>query len=95
MARFAVIEEGVVTNVVMADSKESAELVTGSDCVESDIANIGDPYVNGNFVITTPEETEEEYTPGRLVRGIGLTPEEQELRDSLIAGASESGREEK
>jgi hypothetical protein len=34
MANFAVINDGVVVNVIIADSKEVAETVTGLDCVE-------------------------------------------------------------
>ena len=95
MARFAVIKNDVVENVIVADSKETAEIVTGLECIESDIANIGDPYVNGEFEITIPEPEVDEYVTPRLVLGIDLTPEEQELRDSFIANASPSGRIEK
>ncbi len=95
MSRFAVIKDNAVENVIYADSQEKAELVTGLECIESEEANIGDAYVNGEFVITTPEEVVEEYVPGKLVVGVNLTPEEQELRNSLIAGASESGRVER
>jgi len=34
MAYFAVIEEGVVTNTIVADSVEIAEQVTGKVCIE-------------------------------------------------------------
>jgi hypothetical protein len=34
MAKFAVIENGIVQNVIIADTKEIAEKVTGFTCVE-------------------------------------------------------------
>jgi hypothetical protein len=34
MANYAVIEEGLVVNVIVADSKEIAEEVTGKTCIE-------------------------------------------------------------
>lgn len=36
MATYAVIENGTVINVIVADSKEIAEQVTGLECVEYD-----------------------------------------------------------
>ena len=34
MANYAVIKDGIVTNVIVADSQEIAESVTGLTCVE-------------------------------------------------------------
>jgi hypothetical protein len=34
MATFAVIDNNTVTNIIVADTKEIAETVTGSTCVE-------------------------------------------------------------
>lgn len=34
MANFAVINDGKVSNIIVADTKEIAEEVTGSTCVE-------------------------------------------------------------
>lgn len=34
MANFAVIEDGIVTNIIVCDSKATAENVTGKVCVE-------------------------------------------------------------
>ncbi len=34
MANYAVIKDGLVTNVIVAESKEIAESVTGLTCVE-------------------------------------------------------------
>jgi hypothetical protein len=34
MANYAVIKDGIVTNVIVAESKEIAESVTGLTCVE-------------------------------------------------------------
>lgn len=49
MAIFAVIENDVVVNVVVADSKEFAENLTGKQCVESPVAAIGDVIDWDNF----------------------------------------------
>lgn len=34
MANYAVIKNGIVSNIIVADSKEIAELVTGLLCIE-------------------------------------------------------------
>lgn len=39
MANFAVIENGIVLNTILADSKAIAEEVTGKTCVEYTDAN--------------------------------------------------------
>jgi hypothetical protein len=56
MANFAVIENGVVTNTILADSKAIAEEVTGKTCVEftTDSVVIGGTYVDGKFIIPKP-----------------------------------------
>jgi len=56
MANFAVIEEGVVTNVILADSQAVAEEVTGKTCVEYTDANpagIGWSYDGSTFTAPT------------------------------------------
>ena len=61
MANFAEIKEGVVTNVIVADTKEIAELVTGSTCVEytdENPAGIGWTWDGTKF--TDPNATTEE-----------------------------------
>ena len=42
--KFAVIKNNIVTNVILADSVEIAELVTGAICIRSDVATIGAAY---------------------------------------------------
>jgi hypothetical protein len=52
MATFAEIKNGVVTNIIVADTKEIAELVTQSTCVEyteENPAGIGWTYLDGIF----------------------------------------------
>jgi hypothetical protein len=71
MASYVVIKNGIVDNVIVADTKEIAEMVTGLSCIE--IYNEpGDPgigwlYDGTNFtapVIEIPEEeTITEETP--------------------------------
>jgi hypothetical protein len=56
MAKFAVIENGVVINTVIADSKAIAEEVTGATCVEftTEPAEVGGTYVNKKFILRKP-----------------------------------------
>ena len=56
MANFAVIEDSVVTNIIVADSKAIAEEVTGATCVEYTIepAEPGGTYVNKKFIRRKP-----------------------------------------
>jgi hypothetical protein len=58
MANFAEIQNGVVTNVIVADTKEIAELVTGLTCVEytdSNPAGIGWTYDGTKFIAPVVE----------------------------------------
>lgn len=55
MADYAIIENDVVTNVIVADSKEIAEEVTGFEAIETN----GQPWigwarVDGEFIDPTP-----------------------------------------
>lgn len=57
---FAVIENGLVTNVIIAESKEIAELVTGHPCIEyttENTAGINWTWDGTNFVPPVVEET--------------------------------------
>ena len=71
MANFAEIQDGVVTNVIVADTKEIAELVTGQICVEytdSNSPNIGWTYDGTKFiapVVETPIAPEVAPTPAK------------------------------
>ena len=52
MATFAVMAEGIVTNVVLADSLADAEAGTNATCVEyteSNPAGIGWKHIDGVF----------------------------------------------
>ena len=54
MANFAVISEGVVNNIIIADTQEIAIEVTGHLCVEYETTSnvgIGTKYENGEFII--------------------------------------------
>jgi hypothetical protein len=54
MPNFAVINDGVVINVIVCDTKEIAEQVTQLTCVEFDLENreagIGHAYDGSKFV---------------------------------------------
>jgi len=60
MATFAVINSDIVENIIVADTKEIAEQVTGKECIEytdSNPANIGWTYADGVFTAPVVEET--------------------------------------
>lgn len=59
MANFAVLAGNTVSNVIVADTLEIAELVTGSTCVEytdDNPAGIGWTYADGVFTAPVVEE---------------------------------------
>ena len=65
MANFAVIENGIVTNIIVANTKQVAETATGKTCVEyidSNPAVIGLGYDGITFeqpeVVFIPAPTE-------------------------------------
>ena len=53
MPNFAVIENELVINVILADTKDIAEEITGLTCIEFNLENnpayIGGKYQNGIF----------------------------------------------
>jgi len=58
---YAVIESGIVTNIIVANTKEIAEQVTGQTCIEytdENPARIGYTYDGTNFIAPVIEETE-------------------------------------
>jgi hypothetical protein len=73
MKIFAVIENNLVTNKIIAESKELAETLTGFSCVELQSSldcNIGYSYANNKFIEPSPypswiynEELEEWVAP--------------------------------
>ena len=52
MATFAVIENGLVVNNILADTKQVAEEITGLLCIENanGIGGIGDTWNGSNFI---------------------------------------------
>ena len=56
MANFAVIEDGIVTNTIVADSKAVAEELTGKTCFEytTEPAEVGGTYVDKKFIKRQP-----------------------------------------
>lgn len=58
MATFAVIKDGTVNNVIVADTKEIAETVTGLTCIEytdENRAGIGWTYDGAEFTAPVVE----------------------------------------
>jgi len=68
MLNFIVVEDGKISNLILAVSKESAEELTGADCIEYDntLVNpqIGQSVVDGEvvdlYVYPVIEEPQEE-----------------------------------
>jgi hypothetical protein len=62
MANYAVIENNQIRNVIVADSLEIAQTVTGVLCIEistnSDAPKIGWYYIDGEFSEFAPQEIE-------------------------------------
>ena len=62
MANYAVIKDGIVNNVIVADTKEIAETVTGLTCIEYEnipgAPGIGWTYDGAEFTAPVVEETE-------------------------------------
>ena len=53
MATFAVINEGVVENCIVADSLAIAEEVSGKTCIEYFMVETGWTYTDGQFAHPT------------------------------------------
>jgi hypothetical protein len=62
MNTFAVIQNNIVINLILADTKEIAEEVTGLTCLMAD-ANIGDLYEPESGLFFSPEELPEFQPP--------------------------------
>lgn len=62
MANYAVIQNGIVTNVIIADTKEVAEMATGLTCIEYEnepgAPGIGWSYDGAEFTAPVVEVTE-------------------------------------
>jgi len=59
MGLFAVVENGIITNLIVADSKEVAELVSGHSCVEyaeGTHVDLGWEVIDGSIIDPNPEE---------------------------------------
>ncbi len=59
MALFAIINNDKVSNVIIAETQEIAELVSGSTAVEyqpNDYVFIGMEYTDGQFILPPPIE---------------------------------------
>jgi hypothetical protein len=56
MTNFAVIEDGIVLNAIVADSKAIAEEITGKTCIEytTEPVEPGGTYEDGNFIKVKP-----------------------------------------
>jgi len=64
MSTFAVINSGQVVNIIVANSKEVAEEVTGMICVSSNSAGVGYTYDAETGIFSAPQaEVAEEVLP--------------------------------
>jgi len=60
MANYAIMDDNIVENVIVANTKEIAEEVTGRTCIEytdSNPAGLGYTYADGVFAAPVVEET--------------------------------------
>ena len=60
MANYAIMDDNIVENVIVANTKEIAEEVTGRICIEytdENPAGIGYTYADGVFAAPVVEET--------------------------------------
>ena len=55
MKNFAIINNGIVENCIVAESQLIAEEVTGLTCVEYTVPSIGYTYVDGKFIAPVGE----------------------------------------
>lgn len=84
--RFAYIENGVVTNVVLADS------ALNQSFIESDTAEIGDIYSNGEFTKTTPAiAVPSEVSPAQFRRALN----QLDYRNMVEAAIAQSDQDTK
>jgi hypothetical protein len=59
MANYAVIKDGIVNNIIVADTKEIAETVTGLTCIEytdENFLGIGWSYDGAEFTAPVVED---------------------------------------
>ena len=80
MTMFAVISEGTVTNIIVADSKEIAEEITGSLCIEyteESPAHVGLGWDGESFEQPPVSEPEPERELTEEEIWASLTPEQQ------------------
>ena len=61
MGNFAVIQNNQVVNLILAESKNAAEDVTGLECVEYDDSS--KPFIGGSYVDNILEQLEEQEQP--------------------------------
>jgi len=59
MGTFAAIENNIVLNRIVAESKAIAEEITGATCVEytTELVEVGGTYLNGKFVRRKPYDS--------------------------------------
>lgn len=69
--RFAVIEKGIVTNILLAEDIETAEAITGFTCVE-DTDRLA--YVGLGWDGTEFEQPTDKEVPGSDSEPLGDTP---------------------
>jgi hypothetical protein len=78
MSNFAVIENNLVVNTIVAESKEVAERVSGKTCIEyfdENPAGPGSTYIDGIFIPVQP------YPSWIFADGMWNSPVEKPLSD--------------
>ena len=60
MANFGVLDNNLIINILVCETKEIAEIVTGKTCIELPLTNVGIgwSYDGAEFTAPVVEETE-------------------------------------
>ena len=67
MNRFVVVDDLVVVNLIIAESQEIAEQISGKDCIASESAGMGWVYDNSINEFIAPKEIEVEANLKELI----------------------------
>jgi hypothetical protein len=88
MLNFIVVENDTIANLILAQSKDSAEFLTGTTCIEYD-AKLVNPQIGQSVV--DGEVVDLEYFPIEEVEEVEDAQDESELSDVDESTPTEDG----